>query len=202
MLKCLSLPDLLDELGETNVVGVELVDAEDGTGSSDAEEPAGGVAEGTELALVDVVVDTGGEAHVGVGDEGDAEDTVDDGLRGLASSDSCGQLVRTHVGSGGDNSSRDGKGDQRGGDETLKGPVVRAVGGLADLGELGSVVDGALEDGCFVSSRNSMKELTVVGGVLETTSLLGGNGTMASDLGGLDGGDAGCLLANDKHEGA
>lgn len=106
------------------------------------------------------------------------------------------------MGSGGDNSSRDGKGDQRGGDETLKGPVVRAVGGLADLGELGSVVDGALEDGCFVSSRNSMKELTVVGGVLETTSLLGGNGTMASDLGGLDGGDAGYLLADDKHEGA
>lgn len=80
VLKCLSLPDLLNELGETNVVGVELVDTEDGAGGGEAEEPAGTVAEGAELALVDVVVDTGGEAHVGVGDEGDAEDAVNDGL--------------------------------------------------------------------------------------------------------------------------
>lgn len=78
--KCLSLPDLLDELGETDVVGVELVDTEDGTGCREAEEPAGSVAEGAELALVDVVVDTGREAHVGVGDERDAEDAVNDGL--------------------------------------------------------------------------------------------------------------------------
>lgn len=146
MLKCLSLPDLLDELSETDVVGVELVDAEDGAGGGEAEEPAGGVAKGTELALVDVVVDTRREAHVGVSDEGDAEDTVNDGLEGQLQNPLY--LARsTYVGSGGDNSSRDGKGDQRGGDDTLKGPVVRAVRAVADLGELGSVVDGALEDG-------------------------------------------------------
>ena len=92
MLKCLSLPDLLDELSETNVVGVELVDAEDGAGGGEAEEPAGSVAEGTELAFVDVVVNTGGEAHVGVGDEGDAEDTVDDGLLGQFARSSQQQL--------------------------------------------------------------------------------------------------------------
>lgn len=99
------------------------------------------------------------------------------------------------MGGGGDNSSRDGKGDQRGGNDTLKGPVVRAVGAVSDLGELGGVVDGTLEDGCLSVCVRRLRLLTVVGGVLETTSLLGGNGTMASDLGGLDGGDAGCPLA-------
>lgn len=156
MLKCLSLPDLLDELSETNVVGVELVDAEDGAGGGEAEEPACGVAEATELALVDVVVDTRREAHVGVGDEGDAEDTVDDGLEGQLQNRLY--LARsTYVGSGGDNSSRDGKGDQRGGDDTLKGPVVRAVRAVADLGELGSVVDGALEDGLLSASKRARR---------------------------------------------
>lgn len=79
----LGLPRLLDELGQTDVVGVELVDAVRGAERADAEEPAAEGAEGSKLALVHVVVDTGLEADVRVGQDREAENAVEDGL-GLA----------------------------------------------------------------------------------------------------------------------
>lgn len=80
----LRLPDLLDKLGEADVVGVELVDAVRGANRAEAEKPAAECAEGAKLALVDVVVNARHEADVRVTEESEAEDAVDDGL-GLAS---------------------------------------------------------------------------------------------------------------------
>lgn len=157
----LSREELDGELGDANVVGVELVHAEERTGGSEAEGPAGERAKGAELALVDVVVNAGREADVGVDDDGDAEGSVEEGLgRVSVRSRFLPRCRPTHVGGRRRNDSGGSEGDQAGREEALKGPVVRAVGAVG-RGEVGRVVDSALEDGCgwVRDDRRASKEV-------------------------------------------
>lgn len=121
------MPQLADELGDADIVGLKLVQAQADEGRDSVEAPGESLAGGGEALLGDVVGDEDLEAEVGVDEQEGAQDGVGGGVERA----------------GGEGS--DGQGHDAGGDEALKAPVIGAVAGIR-CGDGGSVVDTADDD--------------------------------------------------------
>jgi hypothetical protein len=76
-------PKLRNQLREADIIRVEFVDAPYGQTCTRAQSPGTQWAEDGELSGMDVIIDTGREANVGVDDQWHSEDTVEDRLDGL-----------------------------------------------------------------------------------------------------------------------
>lgn len=131
----LSLPHPLDGLRNTNVVGLKLVQANADGQRGEVEPPPEEPTEVGPGLLRNVVDDDLLEAHVGVQQDGAAEDGVEGG-------------VERAGGEGGD-----GEGDEAGGEQALGGPVVGALGGVGRR-DGGRVVD--CEEGLVSVWRRGM----------------------------------------------
>lgn len=125
------MPQLADQLGNTDIVRLKLVQAQADKGSNGVEAPGEALAGLWETLLGDVVGDEDLEAEVGV----DEEEAAQDGIGGRVE------------GAGGEGS--DGQGHDAGGDKALKGPVVRAVAGVG-RGDGCGIVDTTDDDLCKV----------------------------------------------------
>lgn len=118
----LCLPDLLNSLGNTNIVGLKLIQSHaDGDGRQ-VQAPPEDLSQAGVAGLGDVVDDDGLEANMRVQQDGGAQDGVGGGVERA----------------GGEGSN--GEGHEAGGEEALKGPVVGAVRGVG-VGNGDGVVD-------------------------------------------------------------
>lgn len=75
------MPQSLDELCEADVVGIELVDANQGANSGSAQAPFDNVANHWEFARVQVVEVALCKAHMRMQDEHASQNAVEDGVR-------------------------------------------------------------------------------------------------------------------------
>lgn len=106
----LSLPDALDGLGKTDIGGLELVKGKANEDGSGVETPGEELAGGGNALLGDVVDNDVAEAGVGVDEDGGGEDGVHCRVERAGGKRSDGQRNKT------------------GGDDTVEGPVVGAMG--------------------------------------------------------------------------
>lgn len=141
----LCVPQLADQLSDTDIVRLKLVQAQANEGSDGVEAPGEALAGLGEALLGDVVGDEDLEAEVGV----DEEEAAQDGVGGRVE------------GAGGERS--DGQGHDAGGDEALKGPVVGAVAGVG-RGDGRSVVDTADDDLCVVLANVQVSLIIYING--------------------------------------
>lgn len=102
-------PNALDGLGDADIGSLELVEGQADDSGGGVEAPNKGHASLGRPLFGDVIDDDVLEAGVGVDEDGGAEDGVE-------------RRVQRASREGGD-----GERDQRGGDQTVKGPVVGAV---------------------------------------------------------------------------
>lgn len=107
----LSLPHPLDSLCQANVVGLKLVQTDANQDSGGVEGPHGELAGLGETAVGDIVDEDILETGVRVHEDCAAESGIEHGVQRTGSERS------------------DGQGDEAGGEQTVKGPVVGAVRG-------------------------------------------------------------------------
>lgn len=107
----LSFPHPLDSLCQTNVVGLKLVQTDANQDSGGVEGPHGELAGLGETAVGDIVDEDVLETGVRVHEDCAAESGIEHGVQRTGSERS------------------DGQGDEAGGEQTVKGPVVGAVRG-------------------------------------------------------------------------
>ena len=122
----LCCPDTTQSLGHTNIVCLELVQTNSGGEGECAQEPVAGSAELGHTGRREVVDDGGLESDVRVGDDQRAQDGVHDGVEGTSGERS------------------EGERDQADADQSLKRPVVAALGGVG-FGNGSRVVHGSLD---------------------------------------------------------
>lgn len=120
----LSVPDLLDGAGESDILGLELIETVESNGGSSVQQVQGVVVHGAVDSLGDVVGNARLETKLGVDQKSSTESGVQNGRDGA----------------GGEG--QNGHGDEADHEDSLKGPVVGALGGVGG-GDGRGVVDGA-----------------------------------------------------------
>ena len=130
-------PDPLDSFCDTNVIRLELVQSHANSQGSSVETPPKELPRSGVSLLGDVVDDDGLETHVGVKQDGSAEDSIGGGVQGA----------------GGER--RDGERDEAGGEETLEGPVVGTMGGVG-FGNGSGIIDASVDFFYHVRKRSEI----------------------------------------------